>query len=217
MKIIFLDRDGVINEQPTGDTNYVTRPGEFHFLPGAKEALKRLKDAGYEVIVISNQAGVAKGFYSENDLKEITDFMLREVEEAGGRLSAVHYCTHRAEDNCDCRKPEIGLFKKALEELEKGEDAMLKQPILLLTGIKLFKKLFKRRSLNLSRIYFIGDQSVDIEAARNLRCRSILLLTGWENKDSIEGLKVKPDYVAQGLLDAVTRIVLKKEKKGREK
>ena len=87
-KIIFIDRDGVINKDPGGWTehSYVTRREDFIFLKGAKEGILALSRAGYEIVVISNQAGVAKGHYSEKELKEINDNMLNEISRFGGRI-----------------------------------------------------------------------------------------------------------------------------------
>ena len=107
MKAVFLDRDGVINQYP-GDTKYVSSWADFHFIPGGKLALKRLKVVGYKIFIISNQAGVAKGIYSEGRLNEITGNMLSELSSAGIEIAGVYYCTHRDEDNCSCRKPKTG-------------------------------------------------------------------------------------------------------------
>ena len=111
MNVVFLDRDGVINKYP-GDTKYVNSWQEFYFLPGVKQALRKLTESGYRIFILSNQAGVAKGMYSQQGLDEITANMLREVNEAGGSICGVYYCVHRDEDNCSCRKPKIGLFLK---------------------------------------------------------------------------------------------------------
>ena len=107
MKAIFIDRDGVINKDPGGWTkyNYVTTWKEFHFLPRALEALKILKENNVKVIVISNQAGVSKSYFSRQALKAINDKMLKEIEKNGGEIENVYYCLHSDEDNCNCRKP----------------------------------------------------------------------------------------------------------------
>ena len=149
MKVVFLDRDGVINRDP-GFGGYVTTPEEFEFLPGSVEALKKLSQAGYEVIVISNQAGVAKGLYSQKDLDDITVKMVREVEKAGGKISSVHYCPHRDEDDCNCRKPRTGLFSQATE------------------GLK----------IDFSDTFFVGDNRRDVLAAKAIGCKSIFVLSG---------------------------------------
>jgi len=149
MKIIFLDRDGVINRDP-GFGGYVASWNEFEFLPGALEALKRLNQAEYEVIVISNQAGVAKGLYTQEDLDNITKNMLKAVKKVGGKIRSVYYCPHRDEDNCDCRKPKTGLFSQAVEGLR----------------------------VNFPDTYFVGDNRRDMLAGKAVGCKTIFVLSG---------------------------------------
>ncbi len=111
-KVVFLDRDGVINQE-SGE--YVTTWKRFVFLPKSLEALRRLHEGGYKTIVISNQAGVSKGVYSRKALWDITCRMQKTVRKSGGRLDAVYYCLQRSSDNCLCQKPKTGLFRKAKE------------------------------------------------------------------------------------------------------
>ena len=105
-KAVFIDRDGVINKDPGGWTkyNYVTNWKEFHFIPGALEALKLLKRKGIKVIVISNQAGVNKGYFSQEDLDALNKKMFAEIKKKGGSIEEAYYCVHTEEENCDCRK-----------------------------------------------------------------------------------------------------------------
>lgn len=149
MKIIFLDRDGVINRDP-GFGGYVTSWQKFEFLPGAPQAIKKLNQAGYEVVVLSNQAGVSKGLYSRQDLDEITENMLRELKKVGAEVRAVHYCLHQDNDNCTCRKPKTGLFFEATRDLE----------------------------VNFADTYFVGDNRRDVLAAQGIGCKSIFVLSG---------------------------------------
>ena len=115
MKAVFIDRDGVINKDPGGWTkhNYVTKWAEFKFLPGALDALKKLNNNGIKAILISNQAGVNKGYFSKKELDEVTDKMLLEIRRNNGNVEDVYYCVHKEEDNCNCRKPKTGLLEKA--------------------------------------------------------------------------------------------------------
>ena len=103
-KIIFLDRDGVINVEPGKDL-YVMNWKQFKFLPGSIDAIKKLNRAGYKLFIISNQGGVSKGLFSQKDLDDITKKMLSEIEKAGGRIDGIFYCTHKKEDDFNCRKP----------------------------------------------------------------------------------------------------------------
>lgn len=185
MKVIFIDRDGVINKDPGGWTehNYVTRWEEFRFIPGAKEALSRLTDAGYDIVVISNQAGINKGYFTMDDLNRINKNMLASISSAGGRIHSLHYCPHRQEENCGCRKPDTGLFREAARGL----------------------------CVDFKNTFFIGDGSMDIEAGKKVGCKTILLLCGKSRKEDVKDWEYKPDYIKKDLLEAVNWIINKKE------
>ncbi|UCD55227.1 MAG: HAD-IIIA family hydrolase [Candidatus Omnitrophota bacterium] len=180
-KIVFIDRDGVINKDPGGWTkhNYVTRWEDFKFLPGSKEALKKLNDARYEIIIISNQAGVGKGHYSKDELDTVNSKMLEEIKKAGAGIRKVYYCIHRPDDNCDCRKPKIGLFKQAEEEM----------------GIKA------------GGSYFIGDAKTDIEAGEKAGLKTILVLSGKTILEDMRSSNIKPDYIFDDIFEAVEFIL----------
>ena len=183
MKAIFLDRDGVINKDP-GFGDYVKSWEEFHFLPGAIEAIALLTKNGYEIFVISNQAGVSKGLYSKKTLDEITNNMLNEIEEMGGRIRAVTYCTHAVDAGCGCRKPKIGLIKKAAKGLD----------------------------IDFKNSYFIGDSERDVKAGSCIGCKAILLLTGKENLDDVKNWEIKPDFIKKDLMEAVIWILKEGQK-----
>ncbi len=159
MKAVFLDRDGVINEE-RGE--YVKSWEEFSFIPGAKEAIKALTEAGYFIIVITNQAGIRKGIVSKIMVDEINRRMVGEIEAAGGRIKAVYVCPHKANDACECRKPKAGLFKEAIKKF----------------------KIEPRKS------FVIGDSGRDIEAGKAVGCQSVLI-NGRLSEDEIERLKPK--------------------------
>jgi len=180
-KFILIDRDGVINKDPGGWTehSYVTKWEDFYFLPGAIEALRILKENGIKVVVVSNQAGVGKNYFSEKDLKRVNSLMMKEVEKGGGKIEEVYYCIHRDEDACDCRKPKTGLFEKAA----------------------------KKYGIDLKGTYIVGDSDVDIEAGRRLGMKTIFVLSGKVSKEEIEKWEEKPDYVFNDLLEAVNRII----------
>ncbi len=114
MSTIFLDRDGVINENRS---DYVKSWSEFCFLPGSKEAIANLTMAGYRIVVCTNQAGVAKGIIPLNTIEYIHHRMVAEIAEAGGLIERVYYCPHRKDENCFCRKPRPGMLLRAQSEL----------------------------------------------------------------------------------------------------
>lgn len=183
MKVIFLDRDGVINKDP-GVGDYVKSWKEFEFMPEAIDAIKLLNERGYEIFVISNQAGVAKGLYSQEALDDITANMLKEIKSRGGKIRSVFYCIHASDAGCDCRKPNTGLIKNAVKGLDVD-----------------FKKA-----------YFIGDSRLDVGAGRNMGCKTILLLTGKEDPCDVKNWKHKPDFIKNNLMEAV-KWVLKDEQR----
>lgn len=178
MKIIFLDRDGVINRDPGFG---IPSWDQFEFIPGSLEALKQLHLADFQVILISNQAGVAKGLYTMDDLRDITKNMLKVIKKAGGHIHSVFYCPHQDQDNCNCRKPKAGLFSQAA----------------------------KGRKINFSDTFFVGDNRRDVLAAKAIGAKSIFVLSG---NTKLENLDVKPNFIANNLLNAVEKIVLKKDK-----
>ena len=116
---VFLDRDGVINS----DTGYVSQWSEFVFLPGAIEAMQRLSRAGYALIVVTNQSGIARGYYSEQDFATLTQHMRHELSRQGASIAGVYYCPHHIDGvsaeyrkSCSCRKPAPGLLLRAIDD-----------------------------------------------------------------------------------------------------
>jgi D-glycero-D-manno-heptose 1,7-bisphosphate phosphatase len=117
---VFLDRDGVVNE----DVGYSHRVEDFHFSPGVFDACRRFRQAGYLLVVVTNQAGIARGYYTENDFHRLTRWMCAKFEDSGAPLSAVYYCPHHPDASvaefrmvCECRKPAPGLIIRAQSEL----------------------------------------------------------------------------------------------------
>src|SRR3989338_7533561 len=152
MRAVFIDRDGVINKDPGGWTtySYVTNWKDFYFLPGSLEALKLLNKKDIKAIVISNQAGVNKGYFSKKDLGNLTAKMLSEVSKSGGKIEEAFYCVHKDDDNCSCRKPKTGLLEKAASKY----------------------------GIDVRATYFIGDSEADIIAGSRIGCKTIFLLSG---------------------------------------
>ncbi len=143
---IILDRDGVLNRKPPRAC-YVRTWSEFEWLPGAKEALAQLKKAGYRIVIISNQAGIARGEMTEDALLEIHREMVREATNAGGAIDAIYYCPHHWDNGCECRKPKPGMLFQAQRDF----------------------------NLDLSRTWFIGDDERDAQAADAAGCPSLLV------------------------------------------
>jgi len=181
-KHVFLDRDGVVNEDGWGWTEYgyITRWEDFRFLPGVLEALKKITDAGYRCVIISNQQGVGKGYFTDKELSEVTGRMLDVINEAGGDIAGVYYCTHTEEEMCGCRKPEDGLFLKAREEL----------------GIP-----------DLRDKYYIGDTERDIKAGEKAGLKTILVLSGKTSQEEVQEWKHKPGDICKDLMEAVDLII----------
>lgn len=186
MKAVFLDRDGVINSYP-GEGEYVKSWGEFHILPNVKPALKRLNEEGFKIFIISNQAGVSKGLFSQEDLNILTQNMLKELNEYKIDISGVYYCTHLNGDNCSCRKPKTGLVDMAV--------AVLKNE-----GMR----------LELSDSYFIGDSQIDVKTGRSAGLKTILIFSGKEKEKNRNNWQVLPDFTAQDLSAAVDLILRKR-------
>ncbi len=115
MKLIILDRDGVINHD---SDEYIKSPAEWAPIPGSLEAVARLKRAGYTVVVASNQSGVGRGLFDLNTLHQIHDKMQREVARAGGKIDAIFFCPHKPEDHCACRKPKPGLLLEIANQFD---------------------------------------------------------------------------------------------------
>ena len=113
-KAVFLDRDGVINENRS---DYVKCVAEFKILPGAPEAIRLLNECGFLVAIVTNQSAINRGLLSGEELENIHHFMLTELSKYGCRIDAIYYCPHRPDENCSCRKPQPGLLEKAIVDL----------------------------------------------------------------------------------------------------
>jgi len=138
---VIVDRDGVLNTKPPR-AEYVRSWNEWEWRPGAKEALRRFTESGYLVIVVSNQAGIARGVMTEADLARIHEQLVRDVQQAGGRIDAIYHCPHGWDDGCGCRKPQPGMLLQAQRAFD----------------------------LDLSRVWFIGDDARDGQAAEGAGC-----------------------------------------------
>lgn len=145
-RVVFLDRDGVLNAKAT-QARYVRQWSEFIWMPGAKEAVKELKAAGYTILLISNQAGVGNGQMTEADLKNIQQMMQTELQMSGGSIDGFYYCLHRADAGCECRKPQPGLLLQAQKDF----------------------------GMDFDQAVFIGDDQKDAEAGKAVNCPTLLV------------------------------------------
>lgn len=179
-KAAFIDRDGVLNEERA----FVHRIEDFAFLPGAIEALRALKAAGYLLVIITNQSGIARGLYSEANYLELTAHMRERLQAAGATPDAVEYCPHLADApikryriDCDCRKPKPGMLKRAIEALD----------------------------IDATASFLVGDRLSDIEAGRAAGVgRCFLARTGYPLPD--EAL-ARADAVYDDLLTCVCSLL----------
>ena len=174
-RFVLLDRDGVINRRILG--GYVTCWEKFVFLSGAIEGLRLLNEKNCHVIVVSNQAGVGKGLMTTADLQEITCKFIEEVEAQGGRIRSVYYCTHRAEDDCQCRKPKPGLLLNAQAE----------------------------HHFTFEGTFLIGDSESDLLAAQAVGCPAIMVSNA--PSASLEKLPHPPQVTVPSLLAAAAFLV----------
>jgi D-glycero-D-manno-heptose 1,7-bisphosphate phosphatase len=187
-RAVFLDRDGTLSEE----VGYISNPTRFRLYPYTAEAISKLHDNGWLVIVVTNQSGVARGYFPEEMVHEVHQILSTELNAAGTFVDAIYYCAHhpavgdeRYRLDCGCRKPKPGLI------LTAGKDF----------------------DLDLSKSWMIGDRYSDIELAHNAGTKSVLVMTGygrgeWENQK--HSWKHQPDIVADDLLEAV-ELLLKKE------
>jgi D-glycero-D-manno-heptose 1,7-bisphosphate phosphatase len=182
VKLVFLDRDGVINKYP-GDFKYVSKVEEFQILPNVKPALEKLSAAGFKLFVVSNQAGVAKGLFSVQDLYDINQRMLFELGDKV-RISEILYCTHRPEENCSCRKPKTGLIDQVFADLKKQ-------------GFTVDK----------ANSYFIGDSMIDMETGQSAGLKTILVFSGREKPENQLHWDRIPDYKVDDLASAAQIII----------
>jgi D-glycero-D-manno-heptose 1,7-bisphosphate phosphatase len=182
---VFIDRDGTISEE----VGYVNHPSRFRLFPYSSEAIRILNDAGWLAIVITNQAGVARGYFSEDVIHKIHDQLTRDLQNESAKIDAIYYCAHHPSVgdppyrlDCDCRKPKPGLIQQAASDFE----------------------------IDLEASWMAGDRYSDVELAHNAGLRSAFVLSGygrgeWEYQR--QAWAHRPDLVCENLLEAVKSIV----------
>lgn len=156
MKLVILDRDGTINQD---SDDYIKSPAEWHPIKGSLEAIARLTQAGYRVVVATNQSGIARGLFRTETLFAIHDTLQRALAQIGGRIDAFFFCPHAAESGCECRKPQPGMLLEVA----------------------------RRFNVSLKDTYMVGDSRKDLEAAAAAGARPVLVLTGKGRKTRDEG------------------------------
>ena len=184
-RAVFMDRDGTISEE----VGYVNHPSRYRVFPYSAEAVRLLNEAGWLAILVTNQAGVARGYFTEDIITAVHGVLESELELGGARLDAVYYCAHHPTVgeppyrlDCDCRKPRPGLIERAARD----------------------------HDIDLAQSWMVGDRHSDVELAHNAGTRSAFVLSGygrgeWEYQRSV--WRRQPDLVAEDLLEAVKKIV----------
>ena len=180
---VLLDRDGTI----VREVEYLARPEQLELLPGAVEGMRRLREAGYRLAIVTNQAGVARGYYTEADVRAVHARLREMLVAQGADVDAIYYCPHHPDvpgpyrRDCPCRKPGTGMVERAAREL----------------------------GLDLARCAVVGDKVTDLLPGIRLGCRTVLVRTGYGqsllDQGALEGVPV--DYVADNLLDAANWIL----------
>jgi D-glycero-D-manno-heptose 1,7-bisphosphate phosphatase len=175
MKLIILDRDGVINHD---SPEFIKSPAEWLAIPGSLEAIARLNQAGYRVVIASNQSGIARELFDMSILNAIHHKLHTNAQQVGASIDAIFFCPHAAIDNCDCRKPKSGMFDE----------------------------ISKRFNIDLKGVPTVGDSLRDLQAGFNRGCTPYLVLTG-KGKNTLAtgglppGTEVMPDLAA--MVDAL--------------
>ena len=187
---VFIDRDGTLTEE----VGYVNHPRRLRLLPRSAEAIRRLNRSGLKAVMVTNQSGVARGYFSEEVLQAVNEALVSQIKAEGAYLDGLYVCLHHPTEGtppyraaCDCRKPEPGLLTRAAADL----------------------------GLDLSRSWMVGDKISDVLVARRAGAGSILVLTGyglgeWEYRRSL--WPAQPDHVAEDLLGAVEWILARSER-----
>jgi D-glycero-D-manno-heptose 1,7-bisphosphate phosphatase len=189
---VFLDRDGTINEQ----MGYINHLSRFHLLPGVAAAIRQLNERQIPVLVITNQSGLARGYFPPSLLAKVHELLVEQLANEDARVDGIYVCPHHPEAkreeyrlDCDCRKPKIGLFSTAAAE----------------------------HDIDLTASFVVGDRWSDLKAAAACGATSVLVLTGYGRGD-LEYIgpdqKLQPDHVAEDLQEAVTWIIDQLEQRG---
>jgi D-glycero-D-manno-heptose 1,7-bisphosphate phosphatase len=176
MKLIILDRDGVINFD---SDHFIKSPAEWKPIPGSPEAIARLTQAGYRVVIASNQSGIERGLFDMDTLNAIHEKMHQSVKAAGGRIEAIFYCPHASDSNCSCRKPKPGMFERIAECF----------------------------NADLTETCAVGDSLRDLQAAAAVGAQPMLVLTGKGQDTQEKGGMPEGTLVFKDLAAAIEHIL----------
>ena len=180
MKLVILDRDGVINQD---SANFIKNPNEWIAIPSSLEAIALLNQSGFRVAIATNQSGIARGLFDMATLNAINDKMHRALAQLGGRIDAMFYCPHAADDHCTCRKPKTGMI----------ED------------------ISRRFSVDLSEVYAVGDSLRDLQAFHDAGCKPILVRSG-KGEETLAAGNLPPNtLIFADLNEAVQHIIAETE------
>jgi D-glycero-D-manno-heptose 1,7-bisphosphate phosphatase len=183
MKLVILDRDGVINQD---SASFIKSPNEWVALNGSLEAIALLNQYGFRVAVATNQSGISRGLFDMATLNDIHDKMHRELALVGGRIDALFYCPHAADEHCDCRKPKTGMIEE----------------------------IGKRFSVELNEVAAVGDALRDLQAFAAAGCQPILVRTG-KGEETLAAAQKDPNkaipantWICADLNEAAQRIIM---------
>jgi len=181
-KAVFLDRDGVITQEPP---HFAHRLDQLKIIPRSTEAIRLLNENKFSVVIVSNQSGIARGYYGEEDMVRFNNAMNELLNKNDAYIDALYYCPHHPEAkieryrvNCDCRKPRPGMLIRAGNEL----------------------------IIDLKQSFVVGDRWSDIEAGKKVECKTILVKTGYDSQN-LRSNEITCDYIADDLYDAVEHIL----------
>ena len=178
MKLVILDRDGVINFD---SAQFIKSPAEWKAIPGSLEAIAKLNQAGYRVVVATNQSGVGRGLFDMDTLNSIHEKMHKQLFAVGARIDAIFYCPHAADSACDCRKPKPGMFKHIAATF----------------------------NTDLKDVFAVGDSLRDLQAAAVVGCKPVLVLTGKGEKTKAEGNLPEGTLEYKDLASAVDAMLIR--------
>lgn len=191
-RAIVMDRDGTVCDE-VGYVNHVSR---IRLLPRSAAAIRRAREAGFKTAIVTNQAGVARGYFDEELIHRVHDRVRELLAADGAAVDAIYYCPHHPDAgappyrlDCDCRKPRPGMLLRARDEL----------------------------GLDLARSYLVGDSMRDVEAGHRVGATTVLVLTGYgrgELEYRSAGWKTRPDHIAEDLMEAVEWILSREANAG---